>query len=52
MIRDGINSMSKQDPPHEALWPYVIAKFRTKPSARATRTRGRTPRCSPSGSPR
>jgi C1A family cysteine protease len=35
MIRDGIKSVSKQGAPHETLWPYVIAKFRTRPSARA-----------------
>jgi C1A family cysteine protease len=35
MIRDGIKSVSKQGAPHEALWPYDVAKFRTKPSARA-----------------
>jgi C1A family cysteine protease len=33
MIRDGIKSVSKQGAPHETLWPYAIAKFRTKPSA-------------------
>jgi C1A family cysteine protease len=32
MIRDGIKSVSKQGAPHEALWPYTIGKFRTKPS--------------------
>jgi C1A family cysteine protease len=35
MIRDGIKSVSKKGAPHEALWPYVIAKFRTRPSAAA-----------------
>ena len=35
MIRDGIKSVAKQGAPHEELWPYDIAKFRTKPSARA-----------------
>jgi len=35
MIRDGIKSVSKQGAPHETLWPYVIAKFRIRPSARA-----------------
>jgi C1A family cysteine protease len=33
MIRDGIKSVAKQGAPHEKLWPYAIAKFRTKPSA-------------------
>jgi C1A family cysteine protease len=31
-IRDGIKTVSKQGAPHETLWPYKIAKFRTKPS--------------------
>ena len=31
MLRDGIKSVAKQGAPHERLWPYVIAKFRTKP---------------------
>lgn len=35
MIRDGIKSVSKQGAPHESLWPYMIAKFRTKPSRTA-----------------
>jgi len=35
MIRDGIKSVSKEGAPHETLWPYVIAKFKTKPSAAA-----------------
>jgi len=33
MLRDGIKSVSKQGAPHEALWPYAIRNFRTKPSA-------------------
>jgi C1A family cysteine protease len=33
MIRDGIKSVSKQGAPHEALWPYNIGQFKTKPSA-------------------
>jgi C1A family cysteine protease len=37
MIRDGIKSVAKQGAPHETLWPYIISKFRTKPSARAYR---------------
>lgn len=32
MIRDGIKSVSKQGACHEQLWPYTIAKFRTKPA--------------------
>jgi C1A family cysteine protease len=32
MIRDGIKSVAKQGAPHEALWPYAIAKFATKPT--------------------
>jgi C1A family cysteine protease len=32
MLRDGIKSVSKQGAPHEKLWPYVISRFRTKPS--------------------
>ena len=35
MIRDGIKSVAKQGAPDERLWPYVIAKFRSRPSARA-----------------
>jgi C1A family cysteine protease len=34
-IRDGIKSVAKQGAPHEEIWPYTLAKFRTKPSARA-----------------
>ena len=41
MIRDGIKSVSKQGAPHEALWPYVISKFRTKPSAAAVTDGGK-----------
>lgn len=33
MIRDGIKSVSKQGACPETMWPYVIAKFRDKPSA-------------------
>jgi C1A family cysteine protease len=32
MIRDGIKSVSKQGAPHEKIWPYVVAKFKTKPT--------------------
>jgi C1A family cysteine protease len=35
MIRDGIKSVSKQGAPHETLWPYDTAKFKTKPSPAA-----------------
>ena len=35
MLRDGIKSVSKQGAPHEPLWPYVISRFRTKPSPTA-----------------
>src|SRR5689334_14745869 len=31
-IRDGIKSVGKQGDCPETIWPYVIAKFRTKPS--------------------
>jgi C1A family cysteine protease len=34
-LRDGIKSVAKQGAPHEPLWPYVIARFRTKPSPKA-----------------
>ena len=37
MLRDGIKSVSKQGAPHEALWPYVLAKYRTKPVAASYR---------------
>ena len=30
-IRDGVKSVSKQGGPHEALWPYDIAKFKDRP---------------------
>jgi C1A family cysteine protease len=32
MIRDGMKSVAKQGAPHERLWPYVISKFRTRPT--------------------
>jgi len=35
MIRDGIKSVAKDGAPHETLWPYIISKFTTKPSAAA-----------------
>jgi C1A family cysteine protease len=41
MIRDGIKSVSKQGSPHEKIWPYVLAQFRTKPSSAAFSDGGR-----------
>ncbi len=35
MIRDGVKSIAKQGAPHEKLWPYTIAKFKTKPTVKA-----------------
>jgi len=35
MLRDGMKSVAKQGAPHERLWPYVIAKFATRPPASA-----------------
>lgn len=35
MLRDGIKSVAKQGAPHETLWPYLVSKFRTRPSAAA-----------------
>jgi C1A family cysteine protease len=32
MIRDGIKTVANQGAPHEDLWPYDVAKFRTAPS--------------------
>jgi C1A family cysteine protease len=43
MIRDGIKSVAKQGAPHERIWPYVIAKFRTKPSKPAYTDAARHP---------
>jgi C1A family cysteine protease len=43
MIRDGIKSVSKQGAPHESLWPYTLAKFRTKPSAAAFKDAAKHP---------
>ncbi len=37
MIRDGIKSIAKQGGPHEALWPYNISKFRSRPNTRTYR---------------
>jgi C1A family cysteine protease len=33
MLRDGIKTVAKLGAAHEQLWPYVIRKYRTKPSA-------------------
>lgn len=35
MIRDGIKSVAQVGAPHESAWPYVIARFRSKPPAKA-----------------
>jgi C1A family cysteine protease len=43
MIRDGMKSVAKQGAPHEALWPYVISKFSTKPSAAAYKDAAKHP---------
>jgi len=43
MLRDGIKSVAKQGAPHEALWPYAIAKFRTKPPAPAFKDAAKHP---------
>jgi C1A family cysteine protease len=32
MLRDGIKSVARLGAPHEGLWPYVIARFRTRPA--------------------
>src|SRR5262249_27349110 len=32
MLRDGIKSVARKGAPHESLWPYVIKRFRRKPS--------------------
>ena len=34
-IRDGMQTIGQQGGPHEALWPYDIAKFTDSPSANA-----------------
>ena len=34
-IRDGIKTVANQGACHEKIWPYVIAKFRAKPSKAA-----------------
>jgi C1A family cysteine protease len=34
-LRDGIKSVAKQGAPHERIWPYVIARFRARPSTAA-----------------
>jgi C1A family cysteine protease len=43
MIRDGIKTVAKEGAPHEKLWPYAIAKFRTKPPASAFKDAARHP---------
>jgi len=43
MIRDGIKSVGRQGAPHEPLWPYVVARFRTKPSATAYKDAAKHP---------
>src|SRR5437016_1662663 len=43
MLRDGIKTVAKQGAPHEPLWPYVISKFRSKPSAKAYADAARHP---------
>jgi C1A family cysteine protease len=35
MIRDGIKTLAKQGVCAETTWPYVISKFKVKPSAKA-----------------
>jgi C1A family cysteine protease len=35
MLRDGIKSVAQVGAPHESVWPYIVAKFRTKPPAKA-----------------
>jgi C1A family cysteine protease len=32
MLRDGIKTVNKDGAPHEMLWPYLISRFRAKPS--------------------
>ena len=32
MLRDGMKTVAKDGAPHERLWPYIISKFRTRPS--------------------
>jgi len=34
-IRDGVKSVNKQGAPPETLWPYVISKFKRKPTPAA-----------------
>ena len=43
MIRDGMKSVARQGAPHERLWPYAIAKFRTKPSPPSYRDAAKHP---------
>jgi C1A family cysteine protease len=35
MIRDGIKSVAQVGAPHEAVWPYLVGRFRSKPPAAA-----------------
>src|SRR5207248_2380908 len=37
MLRDGIKSVARLGAPHETLWPYVIPRFRARPSGAAYR---------------
>lgn len=41
MLRDGIKSVARQGAPHEALWPYLIRRFRDRPDAAAYRDAAR-----------
>jgi C1A family cysteine protease len=43
MIRDGMKSVASQGAPHERLWPYVLSKFSTKPSAASYRDAAKHP---------
>ena len=35
MLRDGIKSVARLGAPHESIWPYLIPRFRVRPSAAA-----------------
>src|SRR4051812_18454226 len=37
MLRDGIKSVARQGAPHEALWPYLVPRFRARPPIAAYR---------------
>jgi C1A family cysteine protease len=43
MLRDGIKTVAKQGAPHEQIWPYTIAKFRTRPSTAAFKDAAKHP---------